>query len=353
MPYMTSKRTNYLPNFPNHIILSDRVYKLSINEKTNGRAFDRFLVDFIVEGENPLSSSDNWRTLLGVSRELFDDYHSYKLSIPLEWLLTRFLSHHVRTNSVHTLSGPGGEVLTKAKFRDYVGREVADDDAEQILRTMLCSWVRVYPEKAIRLNDVFASIDINIDVIRRGINSLKFMGHIEEIEGDVYKVKPSIFTNISLQSNLISLDRKSNRYYQEIRIEAVEPFCFVIMPFREREFPQRIYTEVIKPLVEDDFKISCYRVDEDRLPDRIDNKIYSYLLRAAFIIAEVTTLNPNVFYEIGLSHMLEKDCIVLTSIPIEEIPFDINKIRAEYYNGDENLIDILRKSISALAFKIR
>lgn len=50
--------------------------------------------------------------------------------------------------------------------------------------------------------------------------------------------------------------------------------------------------------------------------------------------------------------MPEKDCIVLTSKPIEEIPFDINRIRAEYYNGDENLIEILKKSISALVFKI-
>ncbi|MCF6154675.1 MAG: hypothetical protein E3K36_05365 [Candidatus Brocadia sp.] len=101
------------------------------------------------------------------------------------------------------------------------------------------------------------------------------------------------------------------------------------------------------------FKISFYRVDEDRLPDRIDNKIYSYLLKSAFIIAEVTTLNPNVLYELGLAHMLEKDCIILTQTPIANVPFDINRIRAEQHEGDNQLKEILKKSISALAFKMK
>ena len=123
------------------------------------------------------------------------------------------------------------------------------------------------------------------------------------------------------------------------------------MPFKEKEFPQNIYTNVVKSFVEDQFKIGCYRVDDDNLPDRIDNKIYSYLLRSAFVIAEVTTRNPNVFYELGLAHMLEKDCIIVTSTPITEIPFDINRIRAEHYDSDQQLTEILRRAISALAFK--
>lgn len=92
-------------------------------------------------------------------------------------------------------------------------------------------------------------------------------------------------------------------------------------------------------------------MDEDNLPDRIDNKIYSYLLRSAFVVAEVTTLNPNVFYELGLAHMLEKDCIIVTGTPISKIPFDINRIRAEHYDSDQQLVGILRNAISALAFK--
>ena len=345
-----------MSKFPEHLILSNKVYNLSVYPllTNSNRAFCRRLNDFYVKGTNPLSSSDRWETTLGVSKEFSeDDYPGYKQSIPFEWILFRFLCHHVRTNSVHILAGSGGEVLTEYNFKDYLGKEVTDNEAEQMLRVILRSWIHVFPKKNITLYEIYISTDILIDILKRGINTLKFLGHIEEINQDTYSVKPSIFENLSLSRSEVSLDRKINRYYQEIKIEAVEPFCFVIMPFKEKECPQRIYTELIKPLIANVFKISCYRVDEDRLPDRIDNKIYSYLLKAAFIIAEVTTLNPNVFYELGLAHMLEKDCIILTKTSPHEVPFDINRIRAEQYNGDEQLREILKKSISSLAFKMK
>ena len=199
--------------------------------------------------------------------------------------------------------------------------------------------------------DIYVSTDLTTNQLKRSINALIFQGHVVETEECTYKIRPSIFDNRLLSKNSPSLDRMSNRYYQEITIEAKDPFCFVIMPFKEEEFPQKIYTDIIKPFIEDQFKIRCYRVDEDNLPDRIDNKIYSYLLRSAFVIAEVTTLNPNVFYELGLAHMLEKDCIIVTSTPISKIPFDINRIRAEHYDTDEQLTEILRRAISAFAFK--
>jgi hypothetical protein len=225
---------NALNKTPKHLILEDRVYNLSVSPAQNSeRAFNRGLVDYRVEGTNPLASSDKWRTLLGMSEEIYHDYPGFRIQIPIKWILFRFLCHHVRANSIHVLKGLGGQVLMTTSFQAYLGSVIADEQAD-------------------------------------------------------------------------------------------EPFCFVIMPFREKEFQQSIYFDVIKPLIEEEFKISCCRVDEDVLPDRIDNKIYSYILRAAFVIAEVTTKNPNVLYELGLSHMLEKDCIILTQTPNSEVPFDIN-----------------------------
>jgi len=57
-------------------------------------------------------------------------------------------------------------------------------------------------------------------------------------------------------------------------------------------------------------------------------------------------------YELGLAHMLEKDCIILTQTPHSEVPFDINRISAEPYENEDVLRSYLRRSISALAFKI-
>ena len=344
---------NILQSTPKHLILEDRVYQLSVSFAQNSdRAFHRGLVDFRVEGTNPLTPSDKWRTLLGMSEELYADYPSFKIQIPLEWLLFRFLCHHVRTNSIHVLKGSGGQVLMTINFQTYLGSVDADEQADEMLRIVLSSWVRAFPGEPVELVYLFVSTDIKLDTLKRSINLLKFQDQIEEVSENTYNVKPSIFSQFPTRSAPISLDRRSNRYYQEISIQADEPFCFVIMPFREKEFQQSIYSDVIKPFIEEEFKISCYRVDEDNLPDRIDNKIYSYILRAAFVVAEVTTRNPNVLYELGLAHMLEKDCIILTQTPHSEVPFDINRISAEPYENEDELRSYLRRSISALAFKI-
>lgn len=310
-----------LENAPKYLILEGKVYQLSISFAQNSdRAFNRGLVDFRVEGINPLIPSDKWRTLLGVSEELYADYPSFGIQIPLIWLLFRFLCHHVRTNSIQVLKGSGGQVLMTESFKAYLGSVDADDQADEMLRAVLSSWVRALPEKSVELDSLFVSTDIKLETLTRSINSLKFQDQIEEASENTYNVKPSIFSLYQTKSTSISLDRKSNRYYQDISIQADEPFCFVIMPFRENEFQQSIYFEVIKPFIENEFKISCYRVDEDDLPDRIDNKIYSYILRASFVVAEVTTRNPNVLYELGLAHMLEKDCIILTQTFNSEVP---------------------------------
>ncbi len=259
-----------LENAPKYLILEGKVYQLSISFAQNSdRAFNRGLVDFRVEGINPLIPSDKWRTLLGVSEELYADYPSFGIQIPLIWLLFRFLCHHVRTNSIQVLKGSGGQVLMTESFKAYLGSVDADDQADEMLRAVLSSWVRALPEKSVELDSLFVSTDIKLETLTRSINSLKFQDQIEEASENTYNVKPSIFSLYQTKSTSISLDRKSNRYYQDISIQADEPFCFVIMPFRENEFQQSIYFEVIKPFIENEFRISCYRVDEDDLPDRI------------------------------------------------------------------------------------
>jgi hypothetical protein len=56
-----------MTDIPTHLILPDKVYVLTAEKATGGRAFDRELIDYLVEGVNPLSDSDTWRTRLGMS----------------------------------------------------------------------------------------------------------------------------------------------------------------------------------------------------------------------------------------------------------------------------------------------
>jgi hypothetical protein len=140
----------------------------------------------------------------------------------------------------------------------------------------------------------------------------------------------------------------ANKFFRKIEIEPKSEFCFVMMAFKEQEFPQKWYKNLLKPFIEQEFKIKCVRVDEDMFPYKIDDKIFTYISDSKFILAEISTLNPNVMYEVGMAHTLNKDVILITKGDISRIPFDINKIPVFKYEDEENLKDFLRNAIPKL-----
>ena len=72
------------------------------------------------------------------------------------------------------------------------------------------------------------------------------------------------------------------------------------------------------------------------------------------LVAELTSRNPNVFYELGLAHALGKP-VVLVSSNEQDVPFDLNHIRVIYYDTSDpfwgqKLIDKVADNVrSALA----
>ena len=52
------------------------------------------------------------------------------------------------------------------------------------------------------------------------------------------------------------------------------------------------------------------------------------------LVAELTTRNPNVFYELGLAHALGKP-VVLVSSNEPDVPLDLKHIRVIYYDVND------------------
>jgi nucleoside 2-deoxyribosyltransferase len=61
------------------------------------------------------------------------------------------------------------------------------------------------------------------------------------------------------------------------------------------------------------------------------DQIWAGINSAKVLVAELTTRNPNVFYELGLAHALEKP-VVLISSNSDDVPFDLKHIRVIYYD---------------------
>ncbi|MDQ6775219.1 MAG: nucleoside 2-deoxyribosyltransferase [Actinomycetota bacterium] len=108
--------------------------------------------------------------------------------------------------------------------------------------------------------------------------------------------------------------------------------CFVMQPFNG---PLGGYYESIyKPAIEQ-AGMQPLRADAEIFgTGKIMDQIWRGIRSAKVLVAELTTKNPNVFYELGLAHALEKP-VVLVSSNEDDVPFDLRHIRVILYDqGD-------------------
>ncbi|HEX8248149.1 MAG TPA: hypothetical protein VF599_08265 [Pyrinomonadaceae bacterium] len=108
-----------------------------------------------------------------------------------------------------------------------------------------------------------------------------------------------------------------------------KPFVFVLMPF-SAEF-NNIYELGIKPACRE-AGAYCERVDEQIFEENIMERVYNQIAKADIIVSEMTGRNPNVFYETGYAHALNKRVILLTA-KAEDIPFDLKHYPHIVHNG--------------------
>ena len=128
--------------------------------------------------------------------------------------------------------------------------------------------------------------------------------------------------------------------------------CFIMMPFAAPlgDYYSKIYEPAIIKA-----GLTPVRADNDIFgTGKIIDQIWSGITTAKVLIAELTTRNPNVFYELGLAHALKKP-VVLVSSNEDDVPFDLKHIRVIYYDKNDpfwgtKLIDKVAENIlSAIA----
>lgn len=124
---------------------------------------------------------------------------------------------------------------------------------------------------------------------------------------------------------------------------APKPFVFVLMPFGP-EFDD-VYQLGIKAACQE-AGTNCERLDEQIFTENMLAQIYSQILEADIIVADMTGRNPNVFYEVGYARASNKT-VVLLAQSSADIPFDLLHYQHIVYSG--SIVDLK----SRLTEKIR
>lgn len=126
------------------------------------------------------------------------------------------------------------------------------------------------------------------------------------------------------------------------RAETPEPKAikvFVVSPIGTRgtEVYKRalmVLQYVIRPAVKEALGVEAKRADDDNRPGIITHHIMRDLNDADVVIANLTGLNPNVMYELGLAHALAKPVIHLAD-KSTVLPFDNQDYRTVFLDIDD------------------
>lgn len=113
--------------------------------------------------------------------------------------------------------------------------------------------------------------------------------------------------------------------------------CFIVSQIGQEDSQERIGADwfleaIVRPVFSSQFtEYIVKRADEIPDPGMIDAQVISMLINVDIVIADLTNLNPNVFYEIGLRHMTQKPIIHMHEKG-SKLPFDISLFRSIPYS---------------------
>lgn len=151
----------------------------------------------------------------------------------------------------------------------------------------------------------------------------------------------------------LSVWNGSLTHISNIIIKPKKPKVFCVMKF-EKDFDD-LYKDVIKPQC-DELGLQAVRADEYYTSSPIIQDIINEINEASIIICDVTMDNPNVFYELGYAHALQKPIILLADkAKREHLPFDISGYRTIFYSntiaGKNKIEEDLRNYINTIINK--
>lgn len=140
-------------------------------------------------------------------------------------------------------------------------------------------------------------------------------------------------------------------------MDALERTCFVIMPFGKKTVGDRdvdfnaLFDQLFKPAIEnaqtpEGKSLLAARTDMDAFSGSINQDMFEYLTYSRMAFADISGLNANVFYEIGVRHALQEAGTVIFRQKDHAIPYDIRTIRVFEYDDGAGRRDTSQSTIT-------
>lgn len=137
----------------------------------------------------------------------------------------------------------------------------------------------------------------------------------------------------------------------------MKPLCFVIMPFGKKPDQtgriinfDKVYEKFIKPVIEES-GLESIRADQEMMGGIIHKPMYERLILCDFAIADLTTANANVFFELGIRYTAKPYTTFSIFETGTKIPFDLVDVRCFPYTiVDDEIVDLEVKKEALKAY---
>lgn len=139
----------------------------------------------------------------------------------------------------------------------------------------------------------------------------------------------------------------------------MKPLCFVLMPFGKKTDASgrtidfdAVYRKLIEPAVSQ-AGMEPLRADEELGGGIIHKPMFERLLLCEYAVADMTSANANVFYELGVRHAVKPRATVLLYANKGPLPFDVRMLRAVPYQlgkggGPAKVADTIKSLVEKL-----
>lgn len=117
-----------------------------------------------------------------------------------------------------------------------------------------------------------------------------------------------------------------------------QKICFYITPIgaddsQERRHSDLFMSSLVQPALEE-LGLTVVRADQIGEPGMITSQVLEYIKRSRLAIADLSYLNPNVFYEVALRHALRLPVVQLIR-KADRLPFDVNQSRTLVFDTSD------------------
>jgi hypothetical protein len=215
-------------------------------------------------------------------------------------------------------------------YKHYRGENLPDP---QFLDNALTDTFSVPPGDLTEFKVVFIDSLISAALIEEHSGKLRVLDISQQVQGVVESTE-ALQKKVTRTSNVSATDS-----------------CFVLMPFAAPLGNH--YTLIYEPAIKK-AGLRSVRADADMFATgKIMDQVWTGINASKVLVAELTSRNPNVFYELGIAHALRKP-VVLISSNEEDVPFDVRHIRVIYYDvndpfwGEKLLNKVAENIVSAL-----